>query len=290
MAEELLTGEQIRAAGYNPDTQSSIGGKFYLSQFTGGGGGATGGDTIQRAIQLQQQAAQPAVQSLQASIPEIQKSVSTRQQQLQAEVDPLKQRYQSLLDEIKGNQQTAENRQTVVTSNELGKRGIVGSSTLAGQEIANAVNPITREYTGLYNQTGLQREADLRDLANQITNLGLSGTEQQRAVANAIAQLQAGASAQAISQGIQQEQFNKEQEAAQAARDLAIKQYNEVTLPESKANIQNIYSTIANRGATTSGGAAETAALDKIFGTKTVAPTQETSSISRLFDSIYGVK
>lgn len=37
MAEQLLTGEQIRTYGYNPDTKSSIGGKFYLSQFTGGG-------------------------------------------------------------------------------------------------------------------------------------------------------------------------------------------------------------------------------------------------------------
>ena len=38
MAEQLLTGEEIRAKGYNPDTVSSIGGKFYLSQFEGAGG------------------------------------------------------------------------------------------------------------------------------------------------------------------------------------------------------------------------------------------------------------
>lgn len=240
MADQLYTGEEIRAMGYNPDTVSSIGGKFSLNQF-GAGGGQTGGDTIQRAIQLQQQAAQPAVQSLQASIPEVQKSVATRQQQLQAEVDPLKQRYQSLLAEIKGQQKTAEERKTVVTSNELGKRGIVGSSTLAQQELTNALNPITREYTGLYTQTGLQQEADLRDLVNQITNLGLSGTEKQRAISNAIAQLQSGVGQAGITQGIQQQQFGAEQDSAQKARDLALREFNEVTLPLAKYNLGKPY-------------------------------------------------
>lgn len=248
--DKLYTGEEIRGMGYNPDTVSSIGGKFKLSQF-GGGSSLTGGsDTISRAIQLQQEANRPAVQSLESSIPEIQKSISTRQDQLKAEVDPLKQRYQSLLSEIKGNQTSAENRQTVVTSNELGKRGIVGSSTLAGQEIANAVNPITKQYTGLYTQTGLDQEAGIRDLLNSITNLGLTGTDQQRAVRNAIAQLQSGAASTGITQGIQQEQYNTSEDRLKSAQDLAKKVYETITLPESKATIANTYSTINNRNST----------------------------------------
>lgn len=41
MADQLYTGEEIRARGYNPDTVSSNGGKYYLSQFEGGSGGGS---------------------------------------------------------------------------------------------------------------------------------------------------------------------------------------------------------------------------------------------------------
>lgn len=39
--EQLYTGEEIKAMGYNGDTVSSIGGKYKLSQFTGGSSGGT---------------------------------------------------------------------------------------------------------------------------------------------------------------------------------------------------------------------------------------------------------
>lgn len=42
---QLFTGEEIRARGFNPDTAVSQGGKFSLSQFTGGGDGG-GSDTF----------------------------------------------------------------------------------------------------------------------------------------------------------------------------------------------------------------------------------------------------
>jgi len=51
----LYTGEEIRAMGYNPDTQVSQGGKFSLSQFTGGrngGSGISGGIGITPAVTL----------------------------------------------------------------------------------------------------------------------------------------------------------------------------------------------------------------------------------------------
>lgn len=237
-----LTHDQIIQMGLDENKLPS---EYYRSDT---GGANNSGNTIQRAIQLQQEANKPAIQSLQASIPEVQKSITTRQEQLKAEADPLKQRYQSLLSEIKGSQKTAENRQTVVTSNELGKRGILGSSTLAGQELTNALNPITAQYTGLYKTTALDQEKALKDLQDEITNLGLTGVEKQRAIANAIAQLQAGAASAGITQGYAQENAVADSAAKLAEQkrldDAAALQkliYENISLPESKYAINKPY-------------------------------------------------
>ncbi|OGE67082.1 hypothetical protein A3H85_00685 [Candidatus Daviesbacteria bacterium RIFCSPLOWO2_02_FULL_40_8] len=59
---------------------------------------------------------------------------------------PLQERYANILNTLKSNQTTAENRQTIATANELGRRGIVGGG-LYEQEFANALNPITQQYS-----------------------------------------------------------------------------------------------------------------------------------------------
>lgn len=251
--EQLYTGEEIRAKGFNPDTVSSIGGKFRLSQFGGATGtsGVVGGsqeDTIRRAIEMQREAAQPAIQSLQAGIPEVQQATQARTTQLEAEKAPLTARYENLINTIKQTGQRATEQQTRITSGELGKRGIVGSSTLAQQELQNVITPLTEKYLGLEKDTSLERESSLRDLVNQITNVGLSGTEQQRSIQNAIAQLQAGAGASGITTGIsqygtQQAQLRAQQEAERQAKlDALTKRiYEETTLPQSQYAINKPY-------------------------------------------------
>jgi len=239
MADQLLTGEEIRAQGYNPDTVSSIGGKFKLSQFTGGGStGSSQGDTIQRAIEMQREATQPAISSLEESRPEQREAIETRQGQLEAERSPMTDRYNNLISQITQTGQRAEEQQTRITSGEMGKRGLVGSSTLAQQELQRAVSPITERYLGMSTEAGLDRESALRDLTNQITNLGLSGTESQRAITNAIAQLQAGAGQAGITQGISQYGTQQTLDAQQRAEDWAKKVYGETTLPESQEAIR----------------------------------------------------
>lgn len=102
---------------------------------------------------------------------------------LKSQVDPLKSRYSDLLKSIKGEQQVAENKQTTITSNELGKRGILGSSTLAQQEIQKSLQPVSAQYNSLYANTGLAQEQNIN------------------AIAQAIAQLQSGAGMQGVSTG-----------------------------------------------------------------------------------------
>lgn len=248
----MLTGEEFKARGGNPDAEISDGGKYNSdllnkSSSSSSSGGNTE-DAIRRAIQMQQEANKPAIASLQASIPETTQKYATQRTQLEAEKDPLKMRYQSLLDQIKGNQTTAENRQTVTTSNELGKRGILGSSGVAQQEMTNALNPITQQYTGLYKDTGLAQESDLRSLQNTIASLLPQETADTRAIQNAIAQLTAGASSAGITQGLQtsqlnqnQSQFDTTQNALKKQQELADLIYKTISLPESQYKVNAPY-------------------------------------------------
>lgn len=215
----------------NPQLKNSGGGSLFNPQ-----------SAIDLAVKKQQEAAQPAIQSLQSSIPEVQQKYAQSRAQLQAQQQPLEQRYSDLLNSIKGNQQTAENRQTVTTNNELGKRGITASSGIAQQEMTNALNPITQQYTGMYNQTGLEREDALRGLRDSIANLTPQETADQRAIQNAIAQLQSGANQQGIVQGLNlysqdlDNQFRQQQFAEQQKQNALENALREYQLSQSKIN------------------------------------------------------
>lgn len=197
---------QAKAGGYKNTEEyaSSIG------KNVGSSGSSSNGDYIQNAIRMNQQAIQPAVQSYQAQIPEISKSYSQQR-------TTLTDKYDALLASIKGNQTTAENRQTVVTSNELGKRGLSGDSTLAQQEITNAVNPVTQQYTGLASEAGLSKIGDINQSYTD-------ETAAQRAVTNAIAQLQANAGMSGVGQGYTQQQNAITNANATSAAQAAQKQ------------------------------------------------------------------
>lgn len=240
-------------------------------------------DTLKRTIELSQQANKPAVDSLQASIPEQSAKFAQQRTQLEAEKQPLKDRYQSLLAQIKGNQKVSEDRQFVTTNNELGKRGISGDSTLAQQEITNALNPITQQYTGLYTDTGLAQESDLRSLVNQIANSSTTETEANRLVQNAIAQLQAGGAQSGINLGSNLFQFNTAQNTQQElARQQAAFQSQQLTAQQQQNAIDNAIKQqqLANQTKETNyavnkpyyqpttGGGSDISALQAIFGGK----------------------
>lgn len=181
-------------------------------------------DSIKQAIEMNKQAIQPAVQSLEASIPETSASFQRQREQTQGEIEPLKQRYQNLLSEVTGKAKASEEGQTRVTSGELAKRGIVGSSTLAQQEIQNAVEPIRSQARTAFTNIGLEQEQGIKQLMNTIANLTGQETEATRAVRNAIAQLQSGAGQAGVSQGISTSQFNAQQALQQAEQQRAAEQ------------------------------------------------------------------
>jgi hypothetical protein len=177
------------------------------------------------AAEGRQRAIQPAIDSYNATKPEITAKYDAARTQLEGQRQPLIDRYQVLLDSIKGNQTTAENRQTVTTNNELAKRGLSSDSGVSQQEMTNALNPITQQYTGLTKDTTLQREAGLQNITDTEANLTPQETADQRALTDAIAQLQANAGNQGVNDKLQLnastlQQLLQQQHDAEAKREF----------------------------------------------------------------------
>lgn len=152
-----------------------------------------------------------------------QKQVQPAVTALKAEADPLKQRYQDLIGQIKGNQQVAEQRQTLTTGNELAKRGLLSSGGLYQQEMTNAVNPVTQQYTGMVQNASTEQESALKDLATRI------------------AQLQSGAATTGLGAGVSQ--YNTAQSlanqlaASKASSANELYKLQNIDLPSTQADI-----------------------------------------------------
>src|SRR3990167_8223205 len=90
---------------------------------------------------------------------------------MEAEKQPLIQRYQSVLDQIASNQSAAITGQQTTSSREFCRRGIPLSSGIFETTLEERLNPIRREYSGLTSQTGAEREQALADLATRIAGV-----------------------------------------------------------------------------------------------------------------------
>jgi hypothetical protein len=159
---------------------------------------------LEYAKQIQQfnvQANQPAIQALQAS------------------KTPLEDRYKSLVDSIKGQQAQSIQSATTRVTNELGRRGILPTSGFGEREIAGAVEPLSQAYTGQISQA---RAAQASDISN---------------IDKAIATLQAGSPSESVSTALSINKLQNDLTQNQIANALAQRQFEEVTLPKSKAEI-----------------------------------------------------
>ena len=120
---------------------------------------------------LANQSIAPIASQINSQISDIQSRTGQERSRLESGREPLRQRYESLIADIKGQGQESENTQTRITSGELAKRGITNTSTLAQQEIQNAVQPIRRQTQTSTGQLGAQREQDLLGLEGLISQL-----------------------------------------------------------------------------------------------------------------------
>jgi hypothetical protein len=172
-----------------------------------GSGGSTGGSTdpktyIDQAVNAFKRANEPAISNLRATIPEQQKMFKDERTRLEGQVGTIKDRYKNLIDSIKGNQKVAETRQTTTTNNELARRGITNDSGVFEQEMTNAVNPITQQYTGIAKDAAISQEEDLQDNSARITGLTNEESAAIRSILGNIAGLESGAANSGISTGL----------------------------------------------------------------------------------------
>lgn len=230
---QLTRYNQLSSTNSQGNSAGIIGGPAD-SSYGGSSGVSDPIQTAQRLLDFQKTANAPVVSAL------------------QGQVDPLKQRYTDLITQIKGNQTTAENRQTLATSNELGARGILPTSGLYQQEQVNALNPITTDFSNQLNTANTGESADLADLATRI------------------ATAQAGDPTSAASAALNF--YNTQQAAQTSANSLAAQQ-----AAQAQAN-QIAQATLANQTkqtnydvgkpyyAPTTGGSSDSAVLQAIFG------------------------
>lgn len=150
-------------------------------------------------------------------------------QSYEASKAPLQQRYKDLLDSIKGNQQVAENRTTLATNNELGRRGISNKSGIYEQEMAQSLNPITQQYTGMLKDTTNQQNIDLAAIDKAIAQLNAGNPESS--VSTALGLNNAQQSANQFAQ-----QLALQQDAQRFNQDQAMKQENRQSQSDSINN------------------------------------------------------
>lgn len=183
----------------------------------------------QQQMQLQQEAIKPAIQSLEAGIPETQQKFATERTQLEQSKTPLKQRYSSLLDELKRREGVETKQVGINTAQEYGKRGIPLSSGVYANDLQNKTGDISQYYGGQYKDVSLSQEENLSGIDKLIATLTGQETESVRAIRNAMAQLQAGGAQSGIQNALsllqqqqQQQQFESQQGLSQ--QELALKQ------------------------------------------------------------------
>ena len=193
------------------------------SQFGGAGGGGGGGggapdytQIAQQMLQMRQQANEPAIASLRATIPTTQAGYAQKETALTGQREPLKQRYQSILDELT----RRETRETEATSTrlsrEFGQRGIPLSSGYFGQDLAQAQRPTQEFYAGQLKDVGLGQAESERSLESLISGLPIEREAATNQINQAIAQLQAGGAGESITNALslfQQMQADKQNSA-----------------------------------------------------------------------------
>jgi hypothetical protein len=189
--------------------------------------------TTQDALSMLQKNNQPVIDSLNKYGDQLKQSYATQKQGLQSQISPLTDRYNALLSQIKGNQTTSENRQLVTTRGEIAKRGIPLTSTIADQEITNAVNPITQQYTDLSKQTVASQNQDIAGINAAIANLAPQEQAALGQVATQIAQVNGGNTKDAISTALSLMQNAQTQQQQNFTNNITMQ---ELALKQKAAN------------------------------------------------------
>jgi len=161
---------------------------------SGDGGSSGGGGSYQAPapIDLVAQARQLNEFNIQQNQPAITAMQGSKQ--------PLIDRYNAVLEGLKGRETQQIESATLATSNELGRRGILPGSGFGVRQLQGATQPIASQYSAQYGQLGAAQAGDISDIDR------------------AIAALQAGNSSESVSQALSMLTLNQNQRQFDAAQ------------------------------------------------------------------------
>ena len=205
------------AAPISPQMSSQIA----SSQQPQSGGGMDFESLVKQALEMQRSANQPLVDSYNQAISQTKDIFDKTRSGLESQRKPLQERYQSLLSDIKGQGKLQEDSQTRITNSELAKRGILGSSTAAQQEVQSALNPIRTQTQAATGQLGAQQQQANMDLESALLNLAGQQASGIGQLQGGLAQAQAGSSSNAIQQALQLLGMNRDYGLAKQDRTAA---------------------------------------------------------------------
>ena len=237
-----LTRGQVLTANI-PEHYANSGESQALSSIFGSG--------VSSDVRAQQQAATartaaiaPAVASYQERIPQITQGFDVERQRLQGEVTPIKQRYQTVLDELKRRETKETGRESETLSREYGKRGVPLSSGIFDQNLNRNLGDISQFYGIQQREAEATQEESLRNITNLVNQLRPQEETAKFNITNALAQLQAGAGNASIEDAFRQIQFQEQQRQFQQQQALAQNKFDyEKTL--TKAEKEPQYATLS---------------------------------------------
>lgn len=181
----------------------------------GGGGapsgssyGASAADLQKQAYELVKQWQQPAIQRMEATRPTIETIYGGRAATLEAEKEPLTQRYENLLADI-----TKTTRGAAAA--EFSRRGIPLSSGLVEKTVGERMSP-------QIERVGLEREAGLRGIEAGLTEIAGAKAGAYSDLEMAIAAIQAAAGPQAVQAGLSQYGIQEQSRQSELNRQIEL--------------------------------------------------------------------
>ena len=152
-------------------------------------GGSTGSSSsgfddsaYQMALKLSADSIKPIVSNLEAQKALVTQTTDQTRQGLETTKATVEQRYDNLLASLT-NRQTADVASIGLnTSREFGKRGVPLSSGAYDQALQEKTQPVNQYYSGLFKDTGLEKETNLLSIAQQINALPNEDQKQKLAI------------------------------------------------------------------------------------------------------------
>lgn len=162
----------------------------------------------------------PVEDALAASKGITEQAYGERQRQLEAEKQPLTERYSALIDELKRRETKETGATSTALAREYGKRGVPLSSGAYEQDLLGKTGDISQFYAGQQKDVGFEREDKLRELSNLLTELPIKKNQELNMIDQKIAELKSTGANQQQQMALEMYRDQKDREYNQQLLDL----------------------------------------------------------------------